>query len=87
MVEAEPVKEEQQHEPELQKVDDAWLSSSDSNQWDQPLQLPTTDKAEEEPVTVEKEQAVIPPPTQTIEQEISVDFSSLSLQENVPETT
>lgn len=76
VVEAEPVTE--QHEPELQKVDDAWLSS-DSNQWDQPLQLPTLDKREEE---VEKEQ--VSPVIQTIEKEISVDFSKITLQE-VPE--
>lgn len=110
VVEAEPVKEEektQHHEPVLQKVDDAWLSSD--SKWDQPLQLPTLlDKKEEEPVVVEKAQSVTPPsapatttatvtaavastpvaaaPAQIIEKEISVDFTSLSLQET-PETT
>ncbi|KAG2232952.1 hypothetical protein INT48_008045 [Thamnidium elegans] len=39
VVVAEPIEE-----PQLRKVDDSWLpSSSDLNQWDQPLQLPTTE--------------------------------------------
>ncbi|KAG2192996.1 hypothetical protein INT47_002547 [Mucor saturninus] len=66
VVEAEPVKEEEKtqthHEPELQKVDDAWLSSD--SKWDQPLQLPTLlDKTEDEVVVLEKEQPVTPPPS------------------------
>lgn len=69
-------------------MEDAWLTpatNSNNNtstttvadsisQWDQPIQLPVKEEKEKAPVVEEKKD------------DISVNFSSLNLEENVPKT-
>ncbi len=87
VIEAEPLPVKEEEPATLQKVDDAWLTPTNTttttnsaqdtlNQWDQPIHLPTVEKEEPNVENEEKE-------------ELPVNFNNLSLEENsvaVPET-
>lgn len=80
--EVEPVSSGKETEYKLKKVEDSWLTPATTtnntsttvvdsiSQWDQPIQLPVKE-VEEKPVEDKKD-------------DISVNFSSLNLEENVP---